>query len=146
MGAVQGSFCIVLEVIILLLKSCNRCGNLIPYGSTYCNECKPIVEAIREERRRETMKKVNRRYNKTRDPKYMRFYSSIDWRTLSAKYTQDKKYRCERCGKIATEVHHVKPIQTPEGWEMRLDYNNLELLCLSCHNERHNRFKRKAVK
>lgn len=128
----------------MLLKSCNRCGNLIPYGSAYCNKCKPIVEEIREARRRETMKKVNKRYNKTRDPKFGRFYSSVEWRTLSAKYTQDKKYRCERCGKIATEVHHKKPIQTPEGWEMRLDYNNLELLCLACHNERHNRFGKKV--
>ena len=130
----------------MLLKSCNRCGNLIPYGSTYCNECKPIVEEMREARRRETMKKVNKRYNKTRDPKFVRFYSSVEWRTLSAKYTQDKKYRCERCGQIATEVHHIKAIQTPEGWEMRLDYNNLELLCVGCHNERHNRFGKKVFK
>lgn len=130
----------------MLLKSCNRCGDLIPYGSTYCTKCAPIVEEMKEARRRETMKKVNKRYNKTRDPKFGRFYSSVEWRTLSAKYTQDKKYRCERCGQIATEVHHKKAIQTPEGWELRLDYNNLELLCLSCHNERHNRFGKKVLK
>ena len=125
------------------MKSCNRCGNLIPYGSVYCDTCKPIVEAEREARIHVSKLESNKRYNKTRDPKYARFYNGVDWRTLSAKYTQDKGYRCEKCGAIATEVHHVKAIQTPEGWELRLDPDNLELLCKACHNERHERFKRR---
>ena len=127
----------------MLLKPCNRCGILIPYGSTYCKTCAPIVEAEREARLQEARLKSNRKYNKTRDPKYVRFYNGIDWRTLSMRYTIDKGYKCEVCGKIASQVHHKKPIQTPEGWELRLDYNNLELLCTQCHNDRHNRFKRK---
>lgn len=127
----------------MLLKSCGRCGNLIPYGATYCNTCKPIVEAEREARMRASKLESNKRYNKTRDPKYVRFYNSTEWRTLSAKYTQDKGFRCEKCGAIATEVHHVKSIQTPEGWERRLDSDNLELLCKACHNERHERFKKR---
>lgn len=127
----------------MLLKSCGRCGNLIPYGATYCNTCKPIVEAEREARMRASKLESNKRYNKTRDPKYVRFYNRTEWRTLSAKYTQDKGFRCEKCGAIATEVHHVKAIQTPEGWERRLDSDNLELLCKACHNERHERFKKR---
>lgn len=127
----------------MLLKACNRCGNLIPYGSPYCRECTPIIEAEREARRLEAKREGDRRYNKTRDPKYIQFYNGVEWRTLSAKYTQDKGYRCEQCNKIATQVHHIKAIQTPEGWELRLDYNNLELLCTSCHNERHDRFKKR---
>ena len=127
----------------MLLKSCGRCGNLIPYGATYCNTCKPIVEAEHEARMRASKLESNKRYNKTRDPKYVRFYNSTEWRTLSAKYTQDKGFRCEKCGAIATEVHHVKAIQTPEGWERRLDSDNLELLCKACHNERHERFKKR---
>lgn len=127
----------------MLLKNCNRCGNLIPYGSAYCSVCTPIVEAEREAKLQEYKRENNKRYNKTRDPKYVRFYNSVDWRTLSLKYTQDKGYRCEQCNKIANHVHHIKPIQTPEGWELRLDYNNLELLCTRCHNERHDRFKRR---
>ena len=127
----------------MLLKSCGRCGNLIPYGSTYCKECAPIVEAEKEARLRESRLKSNREYNKRRDPKYVRFYNSIEWRTLSAKYTQDKGYKCEVCKAMATQVHHIKAIQTPEGWELRLDYNNLKLLCTRCHNEEHERFKRR---
>lgn len=130
----------------MLLKSCNRCGNLIPYGSPYCTKCTPIVEAEREEKRAEYNKASNKRYNKTRDPKYGRFYNSLAWRTLSLKYIQDKGYKCEECGSIASEVHHKKPIQTPEGWDLRLDINNLELVCLSCHNKRHNRFIKKNKK
>lgn len=127
----------------MLLKSCNRCGNLIPYGSAYCTKCTPIVEEEREARRSEAKRESDKRYNKTRDPKYIRFYNSIDWRMLSAKYTQDKGYRCEACRSMATQVHHIKPIQTPDGWFLRLDYNNLELLCTKCHNDRHDRFKRR---
>lgn len=127
----------------MLLKACNRCGNLIPYGSTYCKECAPIVEAEREARLRESRLKSNREYNKRRDPKYVRFYNSIPWRMLSAKRLQDDGYRCVMCGKIASEVDHIIPIQTPEGWERRLDYDNTRSLCKDCHNKKHDRFKKR---
>jgi 5-methylcytosine-specific restriction endonuclease McrA len=103
--------------------------------------------AEREARIKESKRASDRRYNQKRDPKYLRFYNSLDWRTLSAKYMQDKQYRCEKCKAMASQVHHKKAIQTPEGWELRLDYDNLELLCTSCHNKEHNRFvKRKKYK
>lgn len=120
----------------MLLKACNRCGNLIPYGSAYCSKCIPDVEVRRIVCKRES----DKRYNKKRDPKYVRFYGGVEWRTLSAKYTQDKCYKCELCGAVATQVHHIQAIQTPDGWERRLDYTNLELLCTRCHNDRHDRF------
>ena len=130
----------------MLLKECNRCGVLIPYGVGHCSRCAPVVQAEREARRKEYKRAGDRRYNKTRDPKYVRFYNSSEWRTLSAKYTQDKGYRCELCGQVATQVHHKQAIQTADGWERRLDYNNLELLCTQCHNKRHDRFKSKGLK
>lgn len=127
----------------MLLKPCNRCGNLIPYGPSYCSVCRPIVEAEREERIRQSRLKSNRRYNSTRDPKYVRFYNSIEWRTLSAKRLDEDGYLCAWCGGIATEVDHIVAIQTPEGWERRLDYTNTRSLCTTCHNKRHNRFIKK---
>lgn len=127
----------------MLLKECKRCGALIPYGAVYCTECKPIVEAYRAAQREASIKAYNKRYNKTRDPKYTRFYNSQAWRALSQRYTQDKGYKCEVCGKIATEVHHKQAIQTEQGWIRRLDYDNLELLCVDCHNKRHKRFERR---
>lgn len=127
----------------MLLKSCKRCGNLIPYGSVYCSSCLPIVQTEREERLRELKKEGNRRYNKKRDPKYIKFYRSSEWKILSRKRLQDDGYKCVKCGKMASEVDHIKPIQTDEGWELRLDYDNTQSLCLDCHNKKHNRFKRK---
>ena len=127
----------------MLLKGCARCGNLIPYGATYCSKCLPTVEAEREARLRESRLKSNREYNKTRDPKYIRFYNSPEWRTLSAARLQGDGYRCVWCGRIATEVDHIAEIQTPDGWERRLDYNNTRSLCKGCHNRRHGRFKPK---
>lgn len=127
----------------MLLKECKRCGNLIPYGSVYCDTCRPIVEAEREERRLEAKREGDRRYNRKRDPKYVRFYNSTDWKTLSRKRLRDDGYRCVKCGAIASEVDHIKPIQTPEGWEKRLDYSNTQSLCIHCHNKKHERFKRK---
>lgn len=127
----------------MLLKACNRCGNLIPYGSPYCKTCTPIVEAEREARLLEAKREGHKRYNETRDPKYGRFYNSNEWRILSRKRIQDDGYRCVKCGKIATEVDHIKPIQTHEGWELRLDYDNLQSLCIECHNMKHDRFKKR---
>lgn len=127
----------------MLLKTCNRCGNLIPYGSPYCKTCTPIVEAEREARIQESRLKSNREYNKRRDPKYGRFYNSKEWRMLSQKRLQDDGYRCVKCGKIATEVDHIKAIQTPEGWELRLEYMNTQSLCVDCHNDKHERFKKR---
>lgn len=127
----------------MLLKSCNRCGTLIQYGGVYCTVCKPIVEQEREARRLESNKASNRRYNKTRDPKYIRFYNSSEWKILSRKRLQDDGYKCVKCGKIASEVDHIKPIQIPGGWELRLDIDNLQSLCIGCHNEKHERFKKK---
>ncbi len=128
----------------MLLKECHRCGSYIQYPATYCSICLPIVEEERAKRIINTKKKVNRRYNQTRDKKYRRFYNSPEWRRLSAQYMADVGYRCEHegCTHIATEVHHIKPIQTPEGWERRLDYTNLKAVCVDCHNKEHGRFKR----
>lgn len=127
----------------MLLKACNRCGNLIPYGATYCNECRPIVQAEREVRIRESRLKSNKAYNKTRDPKLTQFYNSIEWRTLSAKRLADDGYICAWCKGIASEVDHIQEIRTPEGWARRFDYSNLRSLCHDCHDKRHGRFVKK---
>ena len=127
----------------MLLKACRRCGKLITYGNTYCDECRPIVEAARQARNVANRKAANKRYNKRRDPKYTRFYGSAAWRMLSAKRLLNDGYRCRECGKVATEVDHIIPIQTTEGWERRLDYDNTQSLCHGCHDKKHGRFIKK---
>lgn len=125
----------------MLLKSCAHCGALIPYGRRYCATCEPIMQAKRAEYIAKRRAKYDKKYDVTRrDPKYYDFYHSPAWRALAAAYMAQRGYRCERCGKIAEQVHHRVPIKTPEGWARRLDDTNLELLCIACHNAEHKRF------
>lgn len=126
----------------MLLKSCNRCGNLIPYGQTYCETCAQIVEEERAKRMEVSRKKANRGYNRRRDPKTAAFYQGRAWRRLARARIQADGYKCAKCGKIATEVDHIIPIQTPEGWALRYEWSNLQSLCVQCHNKKHKRFQK----
>ena len=135
----------------MLLKACPRCKRMIPQGWAYCPDCAPIAEAQRaeaQERRAEYKRKqYNKNYNRQRDPKYLAFYRSKEWKITSRTKLQDAGYKCQAnlpgCTRLAVEVHHTKPIQTAEGWELRLDWDNLEAVCTACHNARHQRFKSK---
>ena len=130
----------------MLLKACPRCKRMIPHGQPYCAECAPIVEAQRAEAQERNAAYKRRKYNSQRDPKYLTFYRSKEWKITSRAKLQDAGYKCQAklpgCQHLAVEVHHTKPIQTAEGWELRLDWDNLEPVCTSCHNGRHERFKK----
>ena len=136
----------------MAVHPCPRCGALVPVGVAYCDKCKPQAEAQAAEaiERRQAFKKAkyNKQYNKRRDPKYLTFYRSKGWRLLSRVYLQGRGYRCEAgldgCTRLAVEVHHKKPIQTDDGWDLRLDPDNLEAVCINCHNKRHERFKKQT--
>jgi 5-methylcytosine-specific restriction protein A len=102
-----------------------------------------------ERRRAYKRQKYNSIYNRRRDPKYLAFYRSKEWRLLSRTYLQRAGYKCqaklEGCTGLAVEVHHKDPIQTAKGWGARLDWENLEAVCTSCHNKRHpEKFKKSA--
>jgi len=73
--------------------------------------------------------------------KYGSFYHSKDWRNCR-RIKMANNPLCEEClkkGKLveAEEVHHIIPIDTKQGWELRLNLDNLESLCTECHNEKH---------
>lgn len=137
----------------MAVHPCPRCKRLIPVGVSYCEACKPIAEAQAAEaiERRQAYKraKYSKSYNQRRDPKYLQFYRSKEWRLLSRTKLQSCRYKCEAhldegCGRLAVEVHHIKPIKTPEGWEQRLEWENLQGVCTHCHNILDNKtFKRK---
>lgn len=135
----------------MLMKPCPRCKRMMRYGPAYCEECKPLAEAELAEKREQNAQRKAQLYNRRRDPKYLTFYRSKAWREMSRSYLQQAGYRCEahlsvECKGIAYEVHHVKPIQTPEGWDRRLDWSNLEAVCGVCHNLRHpEKLKRKTL-
>lgn len=126
----------------MALHPCPRCKRLVLVGVSYCEACKPIAEEQAAEaiERRQAYKraKYNREYNKRRDPKYLQFYRSKEWRLLSRTKLQSCGYKCEAklegCTHLAVEVHHVKPIKTDEGWTARLEWSNLKGVCINCHN------------
>lgn len=140
----------------MIIKMCAKCRKIIEYPNRYCPKCQAIVNKQKEERQ----KLYEKRYNKTRDPKLVRFRKSKEWRQLKERYLRDLQtkygdvkyaYKCEDCIeenkkdstykiKLAEEVHHLEFIETPEGWKRRLDYSNLRALCNMHHNKRHNRF------
>ena len=68
------------------------------------------------------------------------FYHSKAWRNTQAAYMTSQCYVCERCGGVARVVHHKRYI-TPQNISdpyVTLDWNNLEALCMDCHNAEHN--------
>lgn len=129
----------------MIYKLCRKCKKPIIHPNVYCDKCKELVD----ERMEQLQKERDSRYNKKRDPKYKAFYNSKEWKLLKEKVLQDNEYRCqhEGCGKLAEDVHHIKYIQTEEGWLLRLNYNNCIPLCIEHHNYEHGRFqKRKKVR
>lgn len=92
---------------------------------------------------------------KTREQK-RKFYDSKPWRRLSAYVKQRDNYECQECKrngyvtidtneysesakrkKIALVVDHIKDLEHHP--ELALDEDNLETLCVKCHNKKHGR-------
>lgn len=67
------------------------------------------------------------------------FYSGKAWRRVSAAYMSSKNYVCERCGKPAVICHHKKWLddRNVNDPKIALSFDNLEALCLECHNAEH---------
>lgn len=128
----------------MIYKQCNRCKTKIPYPKTYCENCQSIIDEQKAIKTKEWKRNSNRNYNAKRDPKHKKFYESDEWKLLRDRVLQYFKYKCNRCGKIATEVHHKQTLK--EAWHLRFQWNNLEALCHDCHDEEHERFKKKKNK
>ena len=67
------------------------------------------------------------------------FYRSAAWRRLSRTFLLSKNYICERCGRPAEIAHHRRHL-TPRNVndaDVALNPNNLEALCMACHNVEH---------
>lgn len=70
------------------------------------------------------------------------FYKSNEWQLARQFKITQVDGKCERCGKIGQEVHHIKRlnISNIKDVSVSLDQKNLELLCKDCHNKEHKRF------
>lgn len=78
-----------------------------------------------------------------RKPKELhRFYKSVAWQVAREIKIRDANGKCEKCGALGEEVHHIikLTIHNIKDPEISLNQGNLELLCKKCHNEQHKRF------
>lgn len=67
------------------------------------------------------------------------FYLSDAWQRTRKAYYTSRCGLCERCGAPGDIVHHKRYL-TPKNIRdphISLDYRNLELLCIDCHNKEH---------
>lgn len=71
----------------------------------------------------------------------IKFYNSKEWKDLRNEVREDRGMRCEMCGKLIrgkSIVDHIREI-TPKNKfnvDITLNRNNLQLLCLDCHNKK----------
>jgi len=77
-----------------------------------------------------------------------RFYRSAAWQQARLLKITSANGRCEKCGGVGEEVHHVVHV-TPSNVEdlnVALNQDNLILLCKECHNKEHERFRKNKQK
>ena len=67
------------------------------------------------------------------------FYTSQKWRRVATAYMSSKSYICERCGAPAVICHHKQWLddKTVHDPSIALSFDNLEALCIECHNAEH---------
>ncbi|WP_144634152.1 HNH endonuclease [Priestia megaterium] len=88
----------------------------------------------------------------------IQFYKSREWQKLRVRVLKRDNCECQECkrnGSVYTEendpekhkrldVDHIKDIYTHP--ELALDMDNLQTLCVKCHNRKHNRFQKRRKK
>ena len=70
-----------------------------------------------------------------------KFYKSKAWRQCRESYITSPQVAglCENCKEPGYILHHITPL-TPENIndvDIALSWDNLEFLCLTCHNTHH---------
>lgn len=77
----------------------------------------------------------------TRSRREVQFYHSTAWlrfrRWILARHPTCEM-DCKAEGRVTpgTDVDHIKPISTPEGWRLRLSQSNVRVGCHPCHSRR----------
>lgn len=71
-----------------------------------------------------------------------RFYKSVSWKTAREIKIRLANGKCERCGSLGEEVHHIIKLTVLNLVDPMISLNqeNLEFLCKKCHNVEHKRF------
>lgn len=80
---------------------------------------------------------------KEKSYKQKKFYNSTAWRKVSKKMKVDVGYVCNRCkwfGDFKDMItHHVIYLTDTnvDDYEVSLNEDNLEVICIQCHNKEH---------
>ena len=99
-----------------------------------------ILRSVPVKKQAKKSRKKPRRYAPTpNDPKNTKsFYASWEWKKVRMQALERDGHRCLSCGaspanlkSIRLVVDHIKPIK--KYWELRLDLNNLQVLCDDCN-------------
>src|SRR5690554_677305 len=120
------------------MKYCdfNGCNTKIERGA-YCDDHKRSKKSIK--------KKRNKKYIYHHDNK--QFYNSKPWKSTRPFVYERERGCCQRCGSFVfgrqAHVHHV--IEIKKDPTLRLDPNNLKLLCPKCHSIEENEDKKPKV-
>lgn len=76
----------------------------------------------------------------SRNKDYVRLINCHKWRKLRNEQLK-RNPLCQICGDIATEVHHLKPIESEREFDrmetLAYDPSNLQSLCHKCHSDIH---------
>lgn len=76
----------------------------------------------------------------SRNKDYIKLINCHRWRKLRNEQLK-RNPLCAICGDIATEVHHLKPIESEKEYNkmeaLAYDINNLQSLCHKCHSNTH---------
>ena len=89
--------------------------------------------------RKRNAQRYNRHVRDKVDSKYTKFYQSTAWRKMRQQVLIRDNYLCQHClsqGVVNDKdliVHHK--VELKRDWSKRLDMNNLETVCISCHNK-----------
>lgn len=62
-----------------------------------------------------------------------KFYRSLEWKSIKRRVFRSYVRRCMKCGCTKSELHidHIKPLSKYP--KLRLDFNNLQILCKDCN-------------
>ncbi|KYG92362.1 endonuclease [[Bacillus] sp. KCTC 13219] len=116
------------------MKYCdfNGCPNKIKRGK-YCDEHGRSEQSKKR-------KSIYHNSNKT-------FYNSQSWKDMRAFIYEREKGCCQRCGRFVfgkqAQVHHIVTIK--KNPLLKLEPNNLRLLCPTCHMIEENTDETKSV-
>ena len=113
------------------------CRELVDIGNRYCSAHK--AQSAREYNKNVRTNNVRQSNGKT-NKEIADFYNSKEWRQTRLAVLSRDNYICQKClreGRVheGNLVHHIIELRDPDGWEHRLDMDNLETINRSCHGK-----------